>query len=464
MLAAISAFGFQLSAFSEVPNLINYQGRLRDNATGLPLNGMVNIQVNLFTNETGGVPALPAQNIGLVPVTNGIYSLNFGSSTLPSLLSNPEVWLQVTVDGNILAPRQRLIAVPYAVVARSLDGYHCRVEDSDDVSGIVVGGPGGGRHLVVNDIKRARWALSTGGYKLSFQNDWQTNWNTRMVISEVGRVGIGTTSPAARLHVLDDDPVAYDAVYMTKTYSQTHSKRYTFANCGGQLSDAEGGAAWRGFLLGAPPLSVSNSTIYPTLFFYGEYDSLTNPVVRIWRIVSGGGLDHDIRIGSDVSADTLVVKPSGNVGIGTTAPSARLQVAGEAKATVFTPTSDRNVKENFTPVDGRTVLDKVSSLPISRWNFKELPGAQHIGPMAQDFYSAFGVGPDDKHIATVDADGVALAAIQGLNEKVESEKQTADARIESLEQRLEQKETEITELKTRLKMLEELFSAMKGAG
>ncbi len=38
----------------------------------------------------------------------------------------------------------------------------------------------------------------------------------------------------------------------------------------------------------------------------------------------------------------------------------------------------------------------------------------HLGPMAQDFYDSFGLGSDNKGIATVDADGVALAAFRGL--------------------------------------------------
>ena len=50
--------------------------------------------------------------------------------------------------------------------------------------------------------------------------------------------------------------------------------------------------------------------------------------------------------------------------------------------------------------------------------------------------NALGLGHDDKHIATVDADGVALAAIQGLNQKLEAEVKTKDARIAALEQRL----------------------------
>ena len=52
--------------------------------------------------------------------------------------------------------------------------------------------------------------------------------------------------------------------------------------------------------------------------------------------------------------------------------------------------------------------------------------------MAQDFYAAFNIGSDDKHISTVDEGGVALAAIQGLNEKLKEK----DAKIEAMEKRL----------------------------
>jgi hypothetical protein len=79
--------------------------------------------------------------------------------------------------------------------------------------------------------------------------------------------------------------------------------------------------------------------------------------------------------------------------------------------------SDRAIKEAFTPVDPRTVLDSVRDLPIERWRYKG-DGAAHIGPMAQDFAAAFGVGDDDRVIYTVDAQGVALAAIQALAAEV----------------------------------------------
>jgi hypothetical protein len=112
----------------------------------------------------------------------------------------------------------------------------------------------------------------------------------------------------------------------------------------------------------------------------------------------------------------------------------------------FVRLSDRAAKENFSAVTPLQILDKVVALPISEWNFKGAGAQRHIGPMAQDFRAAFGLGPDDKHIATVDAEGVALAAIQGLNQKVEA-----------LQDELHRREAENVALKQRLERLETLL-------
>ena len=158
----------------------------------------------------------------------------------------------------------------------------------------------------------------------------------------------------------------------------------------------------------------------------------------------------------------LVWNSSGRVGIGTTSPSTLLQVgSATCNGTTWANGSDRNAKENFKPVDARSILKKVTALPVSRWNYKEDTASEHIGPMAQDFYAAFNVGPDDKHIATVDADGVALAAIQGLNEKVEVGSQKAEARIRELEVNLGQKETEMAELREQNGSLEKRLEALE---
>jgi hypothetical protein len=77
--------------------------------------------------------------------------------------------------------------------------------------------------------------------------------------------------------------------------------------------------------------------------------------------------------------------------------------------------SDRAAKEDFADVDAREVLDRLAALPISTWSYREDDaGARHIGPMAQDFHAAFGVGATDRRIEMVDGQGVTMAAIQGL--------------------------------------------------
>jgi hypothetical protein len=84
-------------------------------------------------------------------------------------------------------------------------------------------------------------------------------------------------------------------------------------------------------------------------------------------------------------------------------------------------TSSRDQKQDFAAVDAQAVLQRVVALPITEWRYRtETSGARHMGPTAQDFRAAFGLGHDDVSIATVDAQGVALAAIQGLNAKLEA--------------------------------------------
>jgi FG-GAP repeat. len=117
-----------------------------------------------------------------------------------------------------------------------------------------------------------------------------------------------------------------------------------------------------------------------------------------------------------------------------------LTSGGLAVNGTFVSASDRNLKQDFSDVNSGAVLEKVAQLPIQTWAYKNDPSTKHLGPMAQDFYAAFAVGPDDKHITTVDESGVALAAIQGLNQKLEKQR------------------AENAELKRRLEMLEKLMS------
>lgn len=82
---------------------------------------------------------------------------------------------------------------------------------------------------------------------------------------------------------------------------------------------------------------------------------------------------------------------------------------------------DKNTKENFSNINMMEILENLASMPIRSWNYKDDPtNVRHIGPTAQDFHVAFGLNGDDNlHISSVDLQGVALAAIQGLNKKNE---------------------------------------------
>ena len=101
-------------------------------------------------------------------------------------------------------------------------------------------------------------------------------------------------------------------------------------------------------------------------------------------------------------------------------------------------TSDENAKNNFSNVNTRQILEKLVCMQIQEWNYKTDPtSVHHIGPTSQDFQAAFGLsGDDDLHISLVDAQGIAMAAIQGLNEKLNAENAQLRASLASLEARL----------------------------
>jgi hypothetical protein len=113
--------------------------------------------------------------------------------------------------------------------------------------------------------------------------------------------------------------------------------------------------------------------------------------------------------------------------------------------------SDRNAKTSILPMNGRLVLETLMGVPVSTWQYKgQSEAVRHLGPMAQDFYAAFGLGQDEHYITSVDADGVALASIQGLYQIVqEKDAQIAALRVENYSQR-----EKLTDLEKRIAKLE----------
>ena len=180
-----------------------------------------------------------------------------------------------------------------------------------------------------------------------------------------------------------------------------------------------------------------NNPAAPLHVVGGSDVNLTGGGTLVLGAVSAGNVAMDgneIQARNNSAASTLFLNAGGgNVSIGTASSTARLRVVNATcDGTTWNNASDRNLKGAFEPVDARAMLAKVAALPLQSWSYTNTPGTRHVGPMAQDFRAAFGLGADNKTIATVDADGVALAAIQGLHELVKEQ----SAELKSLRQEL----------------------------
>ncbi len=133
--------------------------------------------------------------------------------------------------------------------------------------------------------------------------------------------------------------------------------------------------------------------------------------------------------------------------------------------------SDVNKKENIVLVNSEDILNKIGTLPISSWNYKtqDKNNFRHYGPMAQDFYKAFGfdgigkVGCDTL-INSHDFTAITLIGVQALKNKndllqIEIEKlkkinDSLNSKIENLEIQNKELKSVNSSFDKRLKMIE----------
>jgi trimeric autotransporter adhesin len=137
----------------------------------------------------------------------------------------------------------------------------------------------------------------------------------------------------------------------------------------------------------------------------------------------------------DAAANQFVVRASGGADVYSNEAATAGVKLGPGSGT-WASLSDRTAKADIEPLDGASILAKVAALPISTWRYKTESGVRHVGPMAQDFYAAFGVGEDDRHLTSIDEDGVALAAIKGLhreNARLQSRLAALEAKVQAME-------------------------------
>jgi len=169
----------------------------------------------------------------------------------------------------------------------------------------------------------------------------------------------------------------------------------------------------------------------------------------VWADASGA-------IISSTAANQFVVRASGGITLFSN-PTATIGVELAPGAGAWTISSDRNLKANYTPVDSLQVLNALGGISIGTWNYKSQPASiRHLGPMAQDFYAAFGVGETDTGINTVDGQGVALAAIQGLrilDQQKDAQLAAQQAQISALQGTVTQLQAEQTGENARLQAL-----------
>ncbi len=197
-----------------------------------------------------------------------------------------------------------------------------------------------------------------------------------------------------------------------------------------------------GYLYATVPGGYYNTAVGNFSFAAGRQAKANHQGAFVWA----DSTNADINSSAD---NQFIVRANGGIWLGkstsnftptigagvfiSTSTGAKLTTTG-----VWTDLSDRNAKENFLAVNGRDVLAKLIAMPVSIWNYKvDDASIRHIGPTAQDFYSTFGVGNDDTHLAALDTNGVALAAIQGLyqeNQDLKSQNADLIVRVSKLEQ------------------------------
>lgn len=320
---------------------------------------------------------------------------------------------------------------PYATIA---GGYNNVIGQFADISTI-----GGGQQNTIS-ANTTRAAIG-GGYLNSIGSDGDDSTIGGGLLNTIGAGSqgcniaggsfndIGTNSPACTLSGGVNNAIADNVFYAT------------IAGGGGNTI---GTNAWYSMIGGGNNNLIASNGTYATIpggigNFATNYAFAAGS--RAKAIHQGAFVWGHSTIEDTVSSasDSVTFRAGGGYRFisagGGTSSGVSLPPLGSAWASL----SDRNRKKDIEPLNGRIILDKLAGISISTWHydFESAHDTPHIGPMAQDFKAAFYPGRDDKTISTMEFDGVALAAIQGLNQKLETENADLKVRLEKLERLVE---------------------------
>jgi hypothetical protein len=125
----------------------------------------------------------------------------------------------------------------------------------------------------------------------------------------------------------------------------------------------------------------------------------------------------------------------------------------------WSSTSDANRKTDWASADPEVYLHGIADMNIRSWRYKtQGAGIRHVGPTAQDFRAAFGLGTNDTTISVVDADGVNMLAIQALARRTDQLRAASD-RVAALERELIDAQRKQEELTRRIAAIESLLQS-----
>lgn len=452
-------------AFSQSTGFV-YQGQLNEN--GSPANGTnYALTFTLYDAPTNGTQqgsvALTGQSI-----SNGIFAatLDFGGA----VFSGADLWLEIVVQKNggtptTLLPRQKILPVPKAITALNLAGvlkYNTLGTNGDVVGGGYANTANGGWSVVSGGVENTASSGSStiaGGYNNTVAGDYAT-------------VGGGFRNDSTGLSATI---AGGNHNYATAMYATVGGGYNNYS--GGWYSTVPGGYYNSASGVGAFAAGIWANAQHNGAFVWADSQntpggpSYSSDRADQFKIRAGGGIIMDVAGSHGLNPAAVVINDTsgngvglwiaenstdgalvvGNAGSGSLIrgfdsdfggnPVFEVRNDGSVYSRAVLLTSDRNAKENFKGVDSAEILDKVSGLPVTEWNYKnEKPGTKHLGPTAQDFQKAFHLSSDDTHISVIDEGGVALAAIQGLNQKLMQEISRRDRENAELRQRLEKLE------------------------
>jgi hypothetical protein len=284
--------------------------------------------------------------------------------------------------------------------------------------------------------------------------------NSALYVEDTGRIGLGTAAPVEDLHIVTTDSP-------TLRLEQTTGGGFAAQswNIGGNetnlfIQDASTGQYSFRVQPGAPTSSldvdnngnvgIGTNNADADLHVIGKAQISTSDLnrtpVEMLDIISS--TDNTARIRVDDGNQWNFGGGGGNTFIFSDAGDpVEMTIDGSGNVTIagtLTESSDVTRKHEFGAVDAEGVLERVLELPLTTWSYRDdAPGVRHLGPMAQDFHAAFGLGASDKGLSPRDVASVALAAVQGLHQQVETlERQNGELleRLAALEAALAEQE------------------------